>query len=307
MSPNEIKSVMNEIAQKIPIDLQLGFESDFDIWHVYKYSVTTLILHGDEMHLIMKIPLTDRDISVSLVRVYDILVPLPENATTNPKVGIFAQYDLRATYMAISGGYIKELTKSEYDDCIYAAGRFCTTLTHMVAAEHAESCLFALYSGNDDNTQRYCSVKFLEKCLPYVKSLTELQWYIATRDRLELAITCPRKSYRQIISPPFSIFSLQEFCIGFSARVKLFTSIKALGSVDQKLKMFETHWVSRRSNVDYRIFNNFSPCIMKTILGRVHKSPDGIKGILVSLDSDLMGELQYPESKEFLSGLKKLV
>ena len=49
VSLNEIKSVMNEIAWKIPIDLQLGFESDFDIWHVYKYSVTTLILHGDEM------------------------------------------------------------------------------------------------------------------------------------------------------------------------------------------------------------------------------------------------------------------
>ena len=209
----------------------------------------------------MKMPLTDRDISISLVRVYDIPVPLPENATTNPKVGIFAQYDLRATYMAISGGYIKELTKSEYDDCIYAAGRFCTTLTHMVAAECAESCLFALYSENDDNTQRYCSVKFLEKYLLYVKSLTELQWYIATRDRLELAITCPHKSYRQIISPPFSIFSLQEFCIGFRKRVKLFASIKALGSVDQKLKMFETHWVSRRSNVDYQICNNFNPTL----------------------------------------------
>ena len=45
---------------------------------------------------------------------------------------------------------------------------------------------------------------------------------------------------------------------------------------------------------------------MKTILGRVHKSPDGIKGILVSLDSNFMGELQYPESKEFLSDLKSL-
>ena len=45
---------------------------------------------------------------------------------------------------------------------------------------------------------------------------------------------------------------------------------------------------------------------MKTILGRVHKSPDGIKGISASLDSDLMGELQYPESKEFLLGLKSL-
>ena len=137
-------------------------------------------------------------------------------------------------------------------------------------------------------------------------SLTESQWYIATRDRLELAVTCPCKSYRQIISPPFSIFSLQEFCIGFSARVKLFASVKALGSADQKLKLFETNWVSRRSNIDYKIFNNFSPHVMKTISKRVHKSPDGIEGILVSLDSNLMSELQYPESKEFLSGLKTL-
>ena len=124
--------------------------------------VTTLILHDNEIHLIVKVPLADRDISISLVRIYDILVPLPENATKNPKIGIFAQYDLGTTYMAISGGYIKKLTKSKFDDCVYAAGRFCTTLTHMIAAEHAGSCLFALYTENEDNTQRYCSVKFTE-------------------------------------------------------------------------------------------------------------------------------------------------
>ena len=240
------------------------------------------------------------------MRIYDIPVPLPENATKNPKIGIFAQYDLGTRYMAILGGYIKKLTKSEFDDCVYAAGRFCTTLTHMIAAEHAGSCLFALYTKNEDSTQRYCSVKFMEKCLPYIKPLTDSQWYIATRDRLKLAVTCPHKSYRQIISPPFSIFSLQESCIGFSARVKLFAPMKTLGSADQKLKLFETHWVSRRSNIDYRIFNNFSPHVMKIIPERIHKSPDGIEGILVSLDSNLMGELQYPESKEFLSGLKSL-
>ena len=50
---------MDEIAHKIPIDMQMGFESDFDIWHVYKYSATILILHGNDIHLIMKIPLTD--------------------------------------------------------------------------------------------------------------------------------------------------------------------------------------------------------------------------------------------------------
>ena len=64
--------------------------------------------------------------------------------------------------------------------------------------------------------------------------------------------------------------------------------------------------MSRRSNVDYSIFNNFSPCVMKTIPERIHKSPVRIEGILVSLDSDLMGELQYPKSKEFLSGLESL-
>ena len=83
-------------------------------------------------------------------------------------------------------------------------------------------------------------------------------------------------------------------------------SVKALGSIDQKLKLFETHLMSRRSNVDYKIFNNFSPHVMKTVPDRIHKSPLGIKGILVSLDSDLMDELQYPESKEFLSGLESL-
>ena len=54
-------------------------------------------------------------------------------------------------YMAISGGYIKDLTKTEYDDCAYAAGHFCTTLTHMVTIDHAESCLFTLYEKNNNN------------------------------------------------------------------------------------------------------------------------------------------------------------
>ena len=196
MSPKEIKSVLNEIARKIPVDLQLGFENDFDIWHIYKYSVTTLILHDNEIHLVIKIPLADRDIPVSLIRAYDIPVPLSKNVTTNSKMGIFAQYDLRTTYMAISRGYIKELSKVEYDDYVYAAGRFCMALTHMVATEHAESCLFALYAENDGDAQKFCSLKFSERCLPYVKSLTELQWYITTCDKLELAITCPHKSYR---------------------------------------------------------------------------------------------------------------
>ena len=284
--------------------MQLGFENDFDIWHIYKYSVTTLILHDDEIHLVIKIPLADRDIPVSLIRAYDIPVPLSRNVTTNSKMGIFAQYDLRTTYMAIYRGYIKELSKVEYDDCVYAAGRFCMALTHMVATEHAESCLFALYAENDGDAQKFCSVKCSEKCLPYVKSLTELQWYITTHNKLELVITCPCKSHRQILSPPFSIFSLQKFCIGFSARLKLFPPVQTLGSVDQKLKMFETALVSWESKVDYRIFNNFSPRIIKTIPDILCKSPDGTKGISVSLHSEVIGELQYPDSKEFLLTLK---
>ena len=110
--------------------------------------------------------------------------------------------------MVVSGGYFKKLTKSEYDDCVFVAGRFCTTLTHLVAAECTESCLFSLYSEHDENIQKYCSIKFLEKQLPYVKSLTEMQWYIATKEQLELVVTCPCKSYRHIVLPPFCIFTL---------------------------------------------------------------------------------------------------
>ena len=64
--------------------------------------------------------------------------------------------------------------------------------------------------------------------------------------------------------------------------------------------------MSRGSKVDYRIFNNFSPNIIKTIPDKLCKSPNGTKGISMSLDSEVISELQYPDSKEFLLTLKSL-
>ena len=189
VNPEDIMSVLDEIIKKMPVNLQLSFENDFNIWHVYKYSVMTLILHEHEIHLVIKIPLADRDIPVSLIRAYDTPVPLSRNAT---------------------------------DNNAYAAGCFCTALAHMVAVDHAESCLFALYVENDSNIQKFCSVRFLEKHLPYVQALTESQWYIATCDQLELAVTCPHRCYCKVLLPPFNVFSLPKFCMGFSAQVKLF-------------------------------------------------------------------------------------
>ena len=304
VNPEDIMSVLDEIIKKIPINLQLSFENNFNIWHIYKYSATTLILHEYEIHLVIKIPLADRDILVSLIRAYDIPVPLSGNATDSTKRTIFAQYDLRMNYMAISEGYIKGLIKTEYDNCAYAAGHFCTALTHMVTIEHAESCLFTLYEENNNNIRKFCSVRFLEKHLPYVQALTELQWYVATHDQLELAVTCPHRSYRKVLLPPFSVFSLSKFCMGFGAQVKLFPLKKTLGTADQTLKIFEAHLVSQGPKADYRIFNNFSPCDMKAIPQKVRKHSNGINGISVSLDSKIIGDLQYPESKEFLLILK---
>ena len=62
--------------------------------------------------------------------------------------------------------------------------------------------------------------------------------------------------------------------------------------------------MSGGSKVDYRIFNDFSPCDIKVIHRKVHKLSNETDGILVSLDSEIIGDLQYPESKEFLSHLK---
>ena len=132
----------------------------------------------------------------------------------------------------------------------------------------------------------------------------ESQWYIAMCDPLELAVTCPRRHFRKVLLPPFSVFSLPKFCMGFGAQVKLFPMEKSLGTVDRTLQIFEAHLVSRGSKVDYRIFNNFSPCDIKVIHRKVRKLPDKTDGISVSLDSEIIGELHYPESKEFLLSLK---
>ena len=168
-----------------------------------------MVLHNNEIHLIIKIPLADRDIPVSLIQAYGIPVPLSGNVTVDSKIGIFAQYNLKTMYMAISRGYIKELSKAEYDDCVYAAGRFCMALTHMLAIEYAESCLFALYAENDGNAHKFCSVQFSEKCLPYVKSLTDLQWYITTSNKLELAVTCLIRATDELY-PLCSVYSVSK-------------------------------------------------------------------------------------------------
>ena len=100
--------------------------------------------------------------------------------------------------------------------------------------------------------------------------------------------------------------SVQKFCMGFSVRVKLFPPVQTLGSVECKLKIFETTLVSRGSRVNYRIFNNFSPHIMETIPDKLCKSSNGTRGISVSLDSELINELQYPDSKEYFLTLKSI-
>ena len=133
----------------------------------------------------------------------------------------------------------------------------------------------------------------------------ESQWYIATHDPLELAVTCPCRHFCKVLLPPFNVFSLPKFCMGFGAQVKLFPMEKTLGAIDRTLKIFEAHLVSRGSKLDYRIFNNFSPRDIKVIHRKVCKHSDDIDGILVSLDSKIIGDLQYPESKEFLSSLKR--
>ena len=83
--------------------------------------------------------------------------------------------------------------------------------------------------------------------------------------------------------------------MGFGAQVKLFPLEKTLGTVDQTLKIFEACLVSRGFKVDYRIFNNFSPHDIKVIHRKVHKHSDEINGISVSLDNEIIGDLQYPE------------
>ena len=87
--------------------------------------------------------------------------------------------------------------------------------------------------------------------------------------------------------------------MGFSAQVKLFLLEKTLGTADQTLKIFEAHLVSRGPKTDYRIFNNFSPHDMKAIPWKVREHSDRINGISVSLDSEIIGDLQSLNPRNF--------
>ena len=170
VDPKEMKSVLNKILNSIPIDMQLGFEENFDIWHVYTYSIATLLMQNDEIHLIMEISITDWDLTIKLIQVYDIPVPVSDNDNAHAEVGMFVQDDLSSNYLAVAWSDFRSLSKTDYEDGTFGAGRFCLELTHMVNADHSDSCIFALYTENYAIITKQCSVKFVEKHLPYVRS-----------------------------------------------------------------------------------------------------------------------------------------
>ena len=190
------------------------------------------------------------------------------------------QYDLASNYLPVAGGYFRSLTMTEYKDCTFGA--------HMVPADCSYSCLFALYTEHDKIITKHCSMKFVEKHLPYVRSLNDMQWYITTKQRLELAVTCPRKKFRPFVRPGFSIITLKEFCIAFSAQVKLYAPVKNIGTIDWKLEVFNNSFIDYKI-IYFLIISIHAP--WKLSKRGFETMPNKLDGISVPLDTELLGKL----------------
>ena len=78
-------------------------------------------------------------------------------------------------------------------------------------------------------------IKLIPTIFPIAKQLTTNdQFYVATEKKIESAIICPKRSYRQVIKPPFQIIKLEEFCKGFS-QIQIFSSPTVFGSTEMTI------------------------------------------------------------------------
>ena len=83
----------------------------------------TPVVDGNQLILMIRIPLLDTDSTMTLYRVYNLSI-------YNPTTGKALSYRLEGSNLAVSKGnsYVTILTEAEFIECTLAQGHFCLTV-----------------------------------------------------------------------------------------------------------------------------------------------------------------------------------
>ena len=211
------------------------------------------MIDGNQVILMVRIPLLVTDSSMTLYKVYNLPI-------YNPTIGKSLKYNLEGSNLAVTkdNNYVTILSEAEFIQCILAQGHFCSLNTALYHVDCSNLCLVAMFLKQNNTINKDSQLAVTNITGAQAIYLDQGLWAIPIDKPTQMEIRCPKVTQVKSLKPPITFMSLQPACSAFSAGVKLPPNFK------QYSKGFYVAFKSANLNVPkykptkFRIWNTFN-------------------------------------------------
>ena len=162
------------------------------------------MIDGNQLILMVRIPLLDTDSSLTLYQVYNLPI-------YNPTIGKSLKYNLEGSNLAVTkdNNYVTILSEAEFIQCTLAQGHFCSLNTALSHVDYSKLCLVATFLKQNDRINKVCKLAVANITGPQAIYLDQGLWAISIDKSTQMEIRCPKVTQVKSLKPPITFVNLQ--------------------------------------------------------------------------------------------------
>ena len=214
--PDILKDVLHRIETDIKSHarLKLCEDPETNIWSYYRTIKLTPIVLEDCLLLILTVPLVDQSLQMNLYKVYNL--PM-----LHPILHVHAQYELESSYLAtiMDGMFIMLPTALDVRLCLMTNRHLCMFNQVLYPVKQMNWCVYALFINNEDQIERNCVLKTINRTTNLAYSLDGYLWAISALATEKLQVRCVTETCVLTIKPPLQIVDIGNGCKAYSASI----------------------------------------------------------------------------------------
>ena len=214
--PDILKDILHKIETDIKSHprLKLCEDPETNIWSYYRTIKLTLIVLEDYLMLILTVPLIDQSLHMNLYKVYNL--PM-----LHPILHVHVQYELESSYLAtiMDVMFITLPTALDVKLCLMTNGHLCMFKQALYPMEQMNWCIYALFINDEEQIERNCILKTINRTTNLAYSLDGYLWAISALATEKLQIRCVMETHFITIKPPLQIVDIGNGCRTYSASI----------------------------------------------------------------------------------------
>ena len=179
----------------------------------------TPIVLEDCLMLILTVPLVDQSLQMNLYKVYNL--PM-----LHPILHVHAQYELESTYLAtiMDGMFITLTTALDVRLCLMTNRHLCMFNQALYPMEQMNWCVYALFINDEEQIERNCVLKTINRTTNLAYSLDGYLWGISALATEKLQLRCVMELMFLMIKPPLQIVDICNGCEAYSSSIYILLS-----------------------------------------------------------------------------------